>query len=238
MFSVRKVSIYLMLITILALAGCNTTADEPLATAPSKPVSVTNNVEANYIPNTEMGRQAWLEQQCDDCHGPIGMGGIGPKLADTAMSFDSFLVTVRTAIAPKPAYPADLLPDERAYDIYAWLRTQQNQAVESAPISTATSSALTLPTFDGEKPSVEDAMGMTIWSVAGCSDCHGVFAQGGKDAPPLAGINYPVEEELQRMRQTAVDISGHATENITDDVFVDLYRWLQAGCTYTEDCNQ
>jgi len=233
MFITKKVPVYLIIIIMLALVGCNTTADEPLATAPSKPVTVASNLQADYIPNVQMGRQAWLEQQCDDCHGPIGMGGIGPKLADTAMSFDSFLVTVRTAILPKPAYPADILPDERAYDIYAWLRTQQNQSVAPAP----TTSALSLPTLS-ETPSIEDAMGMTVWSVGGCSDCHGVFAQGGKDAPPLAGINYPVEEELQRMRQTSADISGHATANISDDVFVELYRWLQAGCTYTENCSQ
>ncbi len=231
---IKKLPAYLALVVALVLVGCNTTADEPLATAPSKPVTVAGNLEANYIPNTEMGRQAWLEQQCDDCHGPIGMGGIGPKLADTAMSFDSFLVTVRTAILPKPAYPAEVLPGERVYDIYAWLRAQQNQPVAPAP----TTSTTELPSFGGETPSIEDAMGMTIWSYGGCSVCHGVFAQGGKDAPPLAGINYPVEEELSRMRQTASEITEHAADNISDDVFAELYRWLQAGCTYTEDCNQ
>jgi hypothetical protein len=81
-------------------------------------------------------------------------------------------------------------------------------------------------------------MGMTIWTYGRCDTCHGVFAQGGSEAPPLASITYPVEEELERMRNTADEIPEHSADNISDEIFIRLYKWLQAGCTYTEDCAQ
>ena len=81
-------------------------------------------------------------------------------------------------------------------------------------------------------------MGMTIWTSKHCDTCHGVFAQGGPKAPTLAGLNYPVQEELERMRQAVDDVPEHASNNIDDETFERLYKWLQAGCSYTKDCAQ
>ncbi|OQY30654.1 MAG: hypothetical protein B6243_09920 [Anaerolineaceae bacterium 4572_5.2] len=217
--------IFLLAIT---LVGCNG-ASTP-ATAPPQPTNTPIQQTAERIPDVERGRQTWLEQHCADCHGPIGLGGIGPMLAATPLDFDEFLHIVRTAIAPKPAYTPEMLSDGQVYDIYAWLRTQQAYTEPSVPTE--------LPTSALNTPSVEDAMGMTIWTYGRCDTCHGVFAQGGPDAPPLASITYPVEEELERMRNQADEIPEHSVDNISDEIFIRLYKWLQAGCSYTEDCAQ
>ncbi len=228
----RHLKLFLLLIILLfaiTLTACNSNTPTPAA-APVHPTHSSAQAGDIYIPDVERGQQVWLEKHCADCHGPIGLGGIGPMLAATPLEFDEFLRIVRTAKAPKPAYSPEELSDDQAYDIYAWLRTQQAYTEPSVPTK--------LPTKALNTPSVEDAMGMTIWTYGHCDTCHGVFAQGGPQAPPLASITYPVEEELQRMRSKADEIPEHSAGNISDEIFIRLYKWLQAGCTYTEDCTQ
>ena len=223
---ISRILLVLVLLTLFVM-GC--TMGQTPATVPPPPTNTpVHYLEGVHIPNLEHGEQAWSEQQCDSCHGPIGLGGIGPALADTHLDFEEFLHIVRTAIPPKPAYSEDVLPEDEAYHIYAWLRTQRQPAAPSV--------ATDFPTF--EAPSEEDMMGMTIWTSKNCVSCHGVFAQGGPKAPTLAGLNYPVKEELERMRQAAGDVPEHSLDNIDDTTFERLYRWLQAGCGYTEDCTQ
>jgi hypothetical protein len=77
-------------------------------------------------------------------------------------------------------------------------------------------------------------MGMTIWTCRRCDGCHGVFAQGGPEAPALAGLNYPVAEELARMRAAAGEIPEHSPDHISDDVFERLYDWIKMGCVQDE----
>jgi mono/diheme cytochrome c family protein len=214
----------LLIILTIALASC---AGQPTTTVPPTNTPV-HYLEGVHIPNIEDGERAWAEQQCNSCHGPLGLGGIGPALADTQLEFEEFLHIVRTAIPPKLAYNEDMLPEDEAYHIYAWLRTLR----QPAPPSVTTS----FPTY--EAPSVEDMMGMTIWTSKHCDSCHGVFAQGGPKAPTLAGLNYPVQEELERMRQAVDDVPEHGPDNIDNDTFERLYKWLQAGCSYTKDCAQ
>jgi mono/diheme cytochrome c family protein len=208
---------------LLLLTACT----ETVAPAPPPPPATPAGASAVYIPNLESGHTAWQEAQCTSCHGPLGLGGIGPQLASTQLSYEDFLHVVRTAIPPKPAYDVTQLPDQVVYDIYAWVRTQIPPA--------AFSEAGTGPTASpSPHPSAEEVMGMTIWTCRSCDACHGVFAQGGPDAPALAGLNYPVEEELTRMRATAADIPEHSPEHISDEVFDRLYEWIEAGCVQDE----
>lgn len=215
-----------VLISIVLITGCST--DGQTAVATLQPSTDTPQMAGIQIPNLTLGEQAWHTQQCDACHGPIGMGGIGPALAATPLEFEDFLTVVRTAKPPKPAFSEDMISEKMVYNIYAWIRTQQPAVKPSVPTE--------FPTF--EAATAEDAMGMTIWTSRHCVECHGVFAQGGPKAPTLAGLNYPVAEELTRMRQAIGDVPEHSVDNIDDQTFEKLYRWLQAGCSYTEDCAQ
>ncbi len=212
----------LLLTLNLMLAACDGT---PMP-APPPPTNTPAPVSGVYIPNLENGQAAWNEAQCVACHGPLALGGIGPQLAATELSYDEFLHTVRTAIPPKPAYDETQLPDQAVYDIYAWVRTQIPQSQ--------------LPTPDTVGPATEEStlaaevMGMTIWTCRGCDRCHGVFAQGSSEGPTLAELSYPVEEELARMRSTADTIPEHSTDHISDEIFEKLYEWLQMGCVQDE----
>ena len=219
---------FIGLALIALLVGCSSPAPEAVATAPPQPTNTPIQIAGVHIPDLQLGEQAWQEQQCDACHGPLGLGGIGPMLASTTLDYEEFLHIVRTAVPPKPAYTVEMLPDDVVYDIYAWLRTQLPYGQPLVPTA--------LPGY--QTPSTEDFMGMTIWSAGHCDSCHGVFAQGGPKAPVLAGLTYPVEEELARMRGAADKISEHRPDNISDETFSRLYKWLQAGCSYTQDCSQ
>lgn len=214
-------------IFILLFGGCTTVA--PTLPAPAQPAAgALPTITGIEIPNLALGEQAWHTQQCDACHGPIALGGIGPALAATPLAFEDFLAVVRTASPPKPAFPEDVLSEKMVYNIYAWVRTQQPHAAPAVPTGLPTMQAAT----------TEDALGMTTWTSRRCNSCHGVFAQGGPKAPAVAGLNYPVAEELARMRQAADVVPEHGTDNIDDPTFEKLYRWLQAGCSYTKDCAQ
>jgi mono/diheme cytochrome c family protein len=217
---------FLLLMLSLTLTACNG-APTP-ASSPSNTIAPVSDA---YIPSLENGQAAWNQAQCVACHGPLALGGIGPQLATTELSYEEFLHAVRTASPPKPAYDVAQLPDQTVYDIYAWVRTQIPQLQLPTPSSVGPA---TQESPSNQTPSAEDVMGMTIWACRGCDRCHGVFAQGGPEGPTLAELSYPVEEELTRMRSTAETIPEHSVDHITDDVFKKLYKWLEMGCVQDE----
>lgn len=218
-------SSYINAILLTALSLGLIACVETPTPAPPPPTNTPIVAAETYIPNLEQGQATWQEAHCLACHGPTAMGGIGPQLASTPLSYEQFLQVVRTAHPPKPAYSETQLPDRAVYDIYAWVRTQIPPVQWAAPGTGATPS-----------PAAEaaDTMGMTIWTCRRCDGCHGVFAQGGPEAPALAGLNYPVEEELARMRDQAGKIPEHGPDNISDEVFATLYEWLKMGCVRDE----
>jgi mono/diheme cytochrome c family protein len=210
----------LLLPGVWLVACTGSVAPAPPPPTPTPPVAV-----EVYIPDLQHGESAWHEAQCSACHGPLALGGIGPQLASTGLAYDQFLHAVRAAIPPKPAYSESQLPDQAVYDIYAWVRTQIPVGQRTGPEASPT---------PARTPAVEEVMGMTIWACQGCNKCHGVFAQGSADAPVLAGLNYPVEEELARMRSAAETIPEHSADHISDEVFIKLYEWLHMGCVRDE----
>lgn len=218
------------LFVILVLSWLFVACAETPVPAPAPPTNTLAVAAGVHIPNLEKGESAWKEAQCSACHGPVGLGGIGPQLAATTLPYDKFLHVVRTAVPPKPAFSAEQLPDQAVYDIYAWVRTQVPPPQIAGPTGGPA------PTAKGTV-SLEDMRSMTIWTCRGCDTCHGVFAQGGPDGPMLAGINDPVEQELARMRQTADKIPEHSSNHISDEIFKKLYEWLKMGCV-KDECYQ
>lgn len=224
MTSVTRNTFLFVLGLLFMLAACGETPAPP----PPAPTNTPTFSAEIHIPDLENGQVAWKGAQCSACHGPVALGGIGPQLASTELTYDDFLHIVRTAIPPKPAYDETQLPDNVVYDIYAWVRTQMPAAqFPEAGVGPGAGPAT-------KAPSPEDVMGMTIWTCRGCDGCHGVFAQGGPEAPTLAGLNYPVEEELARMRSTAATVPEHSPDHISDEVFERLYEWIQMGCVQDE----
>ncbi len=212
--------IFLLLGSGLLFVGCSgAPAPMQIPSTPTPPAAA-----EVYIPDLKQGEAAWGQAQCSACHGPLALGGIGPQLASTSLTYDRFLHAVRAAIPPKPAYSAEQLSDQAVYNIYAWVRTQIPPAQLAGPALTPSLAT----------PTTEDVMAMTIWTCRSCDKCHGVFAQGSATAPTLAGLNYPLAEELARMRAQAETIPEHSSEHISDEVFAKLYEWIQMGCVRDE----
>jgi len=217
----KRFALWLALILlVLGLGGCSNSTPTPqviIVTPTPIPSPPTQNVSA-LIPDLGRGQQVFIDQKCVSCHGFKAEGGIGPTLAHLDMSFPVFLEQVRAPVAPMPGYDAFMVTDKDAYDIYGWLRSLPPVPATSAPTATA---------IDLEE--CEDMNGMTLWINFHCDDCHGVFAQGSLNGPPLAQMSYPLEEELARMRATGEQIPEHRADRMNDKLFSRLYDWLRTG---------
>lgn len=221
----RHAMILMTLISLAALstvllAACGDAPIAPTATAPA--VATVTPAPEHELSDADVarGEQVYLDKQCSVCHGRQGQGGLASPIAHTPLDFDDFLHVQRTASPPKPAFNEVELTAQDAYNMYVWLKSVEVTDAEVPAPRLA----------EGE------VLGMTLWTEGRCDTCHGAFAQGSPEGTTLAGISYPYEEELERMRGTADTIPEHAEEHMGDDVFKRLYEWLKAGANPDDGC--
>jgi mono/diheme cytochrome c family protein len=73
------------------------------------------------------GKRVYLADGCFECHGRAGQGGAmnypTPALAKLELPVESFVAFLRAAPNDMPAYSADVLSDQDATDIYAFLQS-------------------------------------------------------------------------------------------------------------------
>jgi mono/diheme cytochrome c family protein len=73
------------------------------------------------------GKRMYLADGCFLCHGRIGQGGAmnypAPAITKLEMPVESFVAFLRDAPNDMPAYTANVLSDEDAADIYAFLQS-------------------------------------------------------------------------------------------------------------------
>lgn len=75
----------------------------------------------------EKGKEAFLKTGCHTCHGTVGHGGAGARLAPGRLAAPAFLAYVRSGrkgwsvAGGMPAYPASVLSDAAVNDIVAYL---------------------------------------------------------------------------------------------------------------------
>ncbi len=222
-FRPNKLATTLFVLALAALVACRAAEDAPPATAPPLPTDTPAPTLNPAPPDLIRGQQVWLDKQCVLCHGQVGQGGMGPTLTGLSMPFDQFLHIQRTALPPKPAFNTAELPEQDAYNVYAWLQSLDSQTVSAQPIAAP-------ELAEGEE------LGMTLWAQYECDQCHGAFAQGSAKGPTLAELSYPYEMERATMRQTAAEIPQHQAEHIRDVVWNRLYKWLQAGADPLDGC--
>jgi mono/diheme cytochrome c family protein len=71
------------------------------------------------------GKQVYLAVGCFECHGRSGQGGAfnypTPALAKIDMPVEGFIALLRAAPNDMPAFSADVLSDQDAADIHAFL---------------------------------------------------------------------------------------------------------------------
>ena len=73
------------------------------------------------------GKRVYLADGCFECHGRAGQGGVfnypAPALAQIDVPVESFIAFLRAAPNDMPAFSADVLSDQDAADIHAYLRS-------------------------------------------------------------------------------------------------------------------
>lgn len=71
------------------------------------------------------GKRVYLAVGCFACHGRAGQGGrlnyITPSLAQIQLPVDSFIAFLRAAPNDMPAYSAEVLSDQDAANVHAYL---------------------------------------------------------------------------------------------------------------------
>jgi ubiquinol-cytochrome c reductase cytochrome c subunit len=71
-------------------------------------------------PNTD-GFRAYMTAGCYECHGTVGQGGVGPRLAPRPMPLEAMMAFVRHSARSMPAYDAKVLSDADLSRIHAYL---------------------------------------------------------------------------------------------------------------------
>lgn len=66
----------------------------------------------------------YATSNCMGCHGISAMGGLGPPIARTKLTYPEFLDVVRKGKGMMPATPPEELPDDRVTQIYRELETK------------------------------------------------------------------------------------------------------------------
>ncbi len=71
--------------------------------------------------NAARGKQLYMATGCYQCHGTVGAGGAGPRLAPTPLPIAAYQIQLRHPRARMPVYTAVVMPDADVADIYAYL---------------------------------------------------------------------------------------------------------------------
>ena len=80
------------------------------------------------------GKATFLRVGCYECHGTVGQGGTGPRLAPNPRTVESLTTYVRKPLG-MPAYSAKVLSDAELADIRAYLASvPAPPAVSSIPL--------------------------------------------------------------------------------------------------------
>ncbi len=87
------------------------------------------------------GREAYMRIGCFACHGTVGHGGAGVRLAPNTLPWEAFQSWVRNGtpgwsfLRGMPAYSSTVLSDEELADVHAFLASlPAPPAVEDIPL--------------------------------------------------------------------------------------------------------
>ena len=73
--------------------------------------------------NAQNGRQIFLTAGCSTCHQADGSGLVGPRIANTNLSFAEVLRQLRSPRESMPMFGPETVSDQQARDIYAFLKS-------------------------------------------------------------------------------------------------------------------
>ena len=69
------------------------------------------------------GKTAFIDHACWQCHGTVGQGGAGPKLAPDPKPLEFLSIFIRHSAGTMPPYSTTILSDEDLADIHAYLKS-------------------------------------------------------------------------------------------------------------------
>lgn len=78
---------------------------------------------AEEATNAENGKRLFLKNGCYECHGTVGQGGTGPRLAPRPLAAPALTAYVRKPANGMPPYSAKVMTDSEVADIRAYLAT-------------------------------------------------------------------------------------------------------------------
>jgi ubiquinol-cytochrome c reductase cytochrome c subunit len=73
--------------------------------------------------NAERGKTLFMKNGCYECHGTVGQGGTGPKLAPKPLPLAGLTAYVRRPAGQMPPYTAKVMSDAELADVRAYLAT-------------------------------------------------------------------------------------------------------------------
>ena len=99
---------------ITLLAGLSLCANSALAQQAAAPAG-----------DIENGKKHYTTDGCYQCQGTLGNGAdlTVPKLANTELPFDAFLMQLRHPANDMPPYEAKIISDKTVADIYAYMKS-------------------------------------------------------------------------------------------------------------------
>ena len=71
----------------------------------------------------EHGRAVFMKMGCWQCHGTVGQGGAGPRIAPDPIPEETFAAFLRTTSRAMPPYREKILSDADLADIYGYLQS-------------------------------------------------------------------------------------------------------------------
>jgi ubiquinol-cytochrome c reductase cytochrome c subunit len=80
-------------------------------------------VLAQESANAESGKKLFFKNGCYECHGTVGQGGTGPRLAPRPLAAAALTAYVRKPGGGMPPYSAKVMTDAEVADIRAYLAT-------------------------------------------------------------------------------------------------------------------
>jgi ubiquinol-cytochrome c reductase cytochrome c subunit len=73
--------------------------------------------------DAQNGKQLYTAYGCYECHGSVGQGGTGPRIAPATTSLQSLLRYVRQPTGQMPPYTTKVATDHELADICAYLKS-------------------------------------------------------------------------------------------------------------------
>jgi mono/diheme cytochrome c family protein len=69
------------------------------------------------------GKEIYVATGCARCHGTLGRGGAGPRLAPGPIPYEGVVLQLRKPRVRMPLYSAVVMPDSDVAAIYAYLQS-------------------------------------------------------------------------------------------------------------------